>query len=183
MEVINIAGALAKSRRLRATPDGRVRCWPRHWATLTFSMSGASCASTLSTTNRARFARWSWFPASWRRCVLSLRTRRIMSCTVYTIEYRPRMNALAAARCACSWPCRRSASCQRINRAAPAGEHQHLLGVELTARDLEDFSTECPSVTKNTRLPDWKHSDRMTLAAAAAIPSRAIRDVDDAATR
>ena len=37
------------SRRLRATPDGRVRCWPRHWATLMFSMSGASCASTLST--------------------------------------------------------------------------------------------------------------------------------------
>ena len=32
----------------QATPDGRVRCWPRHWATLTFSMSGASCASTLS---------------------------------------------------------------------------------------------------------------------------------------
>ena len=34
------------SRRLRATPDERVRCWPRHWATLMFSMSGASCAST-----------------------------------------------------------------------------------------------------------------------------------------
>ena len=30
-------------------PGGRVRCWPRPWATLTFSMSGASCASTIST--------------------------------------------------------------------------------------------------------------------------------------
>src|SRR4029079_16829688 len=28
---------------------GRVLCWPRHWATLMFSMSGASCASTVST--------------------------------------------------------------------------------------------------------------------------------------
>ena len=38
---------------LKAPPPGyaggRVRCWPRHWATLMFSMSGASCASTTST--------------------------------------------------------------------------------------------------------------------------------------
>src|SRR5437588_11530954 len=30
------------SRRLRATPAGRVRCWPRHWKTLMFSTFGAS---------------------------------------------------------------------------------------------------------------------------------------------
>src|SRR6187401_3043174 len=38
-----------RSRRRRAMPGGRVLCWPRHWATLMFSMSGASCASTVST--------------------------------------------------------------------------------------------------------------------------------------
>ena len=52
--------------------------------------------------------------------------------------------------------------CARINSAAPAGQHQHLLGVELAARDLEDFSTVNPSVMKTTSLPDWKYSDRMT---------------------
>jgi len=30
-------------------PGGRVRCWPRPWATLMFSMSGASCARTILT--------------------------------------------------------------------------------------------------------------------------------------
>jgi hypothetical protein len=38
-----------RSHRLRVMPGGRVRCWPRPWPTLMFSMSGASCASTILT--------------------------------------------------------------------------------------------------------------------------------------
>jgi len=34
------------SRRLKGMPVGQGRCWPLPFATLTFNMSGASCAST-----------------------------------------------------------------------------------------------------------------------------------------
>src|SRR5439155_16051381 len=37
------------SRRLRAMPAGRVRCWPRLSGMSMFNMCGASCASTTST--------------------------------------------------------------------------------------------------------------------------------------
>ena len=51
--------------------------------------------------------------------------------------------------------------CARINSEATAGEHRHLLGVELTARGLENFSISDPSLLETARLPDWKKSDRM----------------------
>jgi hypothetical protein len=41
----------------------------------------------------------------------------------------------------------------RINGSAPDGEHRRLLGVELTARDLERFTTANPSITQQLRLP------------------------------
>jgi hypothetical protein len=50
------------------------------------------------------------------------------------------------------------AECSRINGAAPPGENRRLLGVELTARDLNCFDRESPSIAKELRLPDWKRS-------------------------
>jgi hypothetical protein len=52
--------------------------------------------------------------------------------------------------------------CSRINSQAAGGEHRRLLGVELTARGLENFSISDPSVLETVRLPDWKKSDRMS---------------------
>ena len=49
----------------------------------------------------------------------------------------------------------------RINGSAPPGEHRRLLGVELTARGLESFSTADPPIAKAVQLPDWAHSARM----------------------
>ena len=48
-------------------PGGRVRYWPRHWATLMFSMSGASCASTISTLPPASRGARATTPRSWRK--------------------------------------------------------------------------------------------------------------------
>ena len=48
----------------------------------------------------------------------------------------------------------------RINRSGPPGEHRRLLGVELTARGLESFSTTDPPIAKGVQLPDWAHSAR-----------------------
>jgi transposase len=68
------------SRLLRVMPGGWVRCWPRPWATLMFSMSGASCASTnsiLPPANpgaRATTASFSW--PSRRRGVALCRSAR-----------------------------------------------------------------------------------------------------------
>ena len=49
----------------------------------------------------------------------------------------------------------------RINRSGPPGEHRRLLGVELTARGLESFSTTDPPIAKGVQLPDWAQSARM----------------------
>jgi hypothetical protein len=49
----------------------------------------------------------------------------------------------------------------RVNGSAPPGEHRRLLGVELTARGLESFSTADPPIAKGVQLPDWAHSARM----------------------
>jgi hypothetical protein len=51
--------------------------------------------------------------------------------------------------------------CLRINSAASTGERRRLLGVELTARGLEQFTIATPSVAKDLRLPDWLHGDRL----------------------
>ena len=46
----------------------------------------------------------------------------------------------------------------RINGSAPTGEHRRLLGVELTARDLECFTTANPSIALAVQLPDFERS-------------------------
>jgi hypothetical protein len=51
--------------------------------------------------------------------------------------------------------------CSRVNSEAPASDRRRLLGVELTARELESFSTTNPSLARVVHLPDWAHSDRM----------------------
>ncbi|HUN94801.1 MAG TPA: hypothetical protein VMU69_01000 [Bradyrhizobium sp.] len=78
----------------------------------------------------------------------------------------------------------------RINDAAPAGEQRRLRGVELTARNLEEFNRYRPSVAKNVQLPQLEHSYKMawpppppSLAAAYAAlmipsPSRTNRSED-----
>ncbi|HUN97793.1 MAG TPA: hypothetical protein VMU69_16370 [Bradyrhizobium sp.] len=78
----------------------------------------------------------------------------------------------------------------RINDAAPAGEQRRLRGVELTARDLEEFNRYRPSVAKTVQLPQLEHSYKMawpppppSLAAAYAAlmlpnPSRTSRSED-----
>jgi hypothetical protein len=43
----------------------------------------------------------------------------------------------------------------------PTGEHRRLLGVELTARQLESFSSCEPSIIEAAKLPDWTHSGRL----------------------
>jgi hypothetical protein len=51
----------------------------------------------------------------------------------------------------------------RVNGSAPPNEHRRLLGVELTARGLESFSTADPPIAKAVQLPDWAHRARMVL--------------------
>jgi hypothetical protein len=46
------------------------------------------------------------------------------------------------------------------NSIRPAGEPRHLRSVELTARDLADFSYAAPSILKLAVLPDFEHSDQ-----------------------
>lgn len=48
-----------------------------------------------------------------------------------------------------------------LHRQAPSGEYRRLLGVELTARGLQSFSCEQPSIAANLKLPDWTRSDRL----------------------
>jgi hypothetical protein len=49
----------------------------------------------------------------------------------------------------------------RLHQARPGGAGLHLLGAELTARGLEGFSREEPSITKELQLPDWANSAKM----------------------
>jgi hypothetical protein len=55
--------------------------------------------------------------------------------------------------------CNREVS--RINADAPPGEHRRLLEVELTARGLERFTRDEPSIFDELKLPDWAESARM----------------------
>jgi hypothetical protein len=84
--------------------------------------------------------------------------------------------------------------CARINSEAAAGEHRYLLGVELTARGLQNFSISNPSIMETVRLPNWEHSDHMdwpppkiplgALVAAAMAPPHDLRfSADWAAAR
>lgn len=50
---------------------------------------------------------------------------------------------------------------RHVNGTARAGEHRRLLGVELTARNLESFSRSNPSIIDAVRLPTFEQSDRM----------------------
>ena len=47
-----------------------------------------------------------------------------------------------------------------INGMAPPGSAERLRSVELLARNLAGFSTAAPSITANTVLPSWDHSDQ-----------------------
>ncbi len=53
------------------------------------------------------------------------------------------------------------AKVSRINGSAPAGVKLRLREVELVARNLERFTRDTPSITKELRLPDWKKSDKL----------------------
>jgi hypothetical protein len=48
----------------------------------------------------------------------------------------------------------------RINGSAPDGEHRRLQPVELTARGLERFTRDNPSLTTTAELRDWGNSGR-----------------------
>jgi hypothetical protein len=49
-----------------------------------------------------------------------------------------------------------------------AGEPRRCRKVELAARDLADFNSASPSITKNVILPSWDHSDRTAAREGAA---------------
>ena len=49
----------------------------------------------------------------------------------------------------------------RINGSAPAGVKLRLREVELVARNLEGFTRDMPSITKELRLPDWEQPNRL----------------------
>lgn len=49
----------------------------------------------------------------------------------------------------------------RVNRTAPAGEPKRLKSVELTARQLDTFSTDSPSLARELRIPEWIVSCRL----------------------
>jgi hypothetical protein len=50
---------------------------------------------------------------------------------------------------------------QAVNAAAPAGEHRRLLGVELVARGLANFTISNPSLVKNVQLPEFENAGHM----------------------
>ena len=81
------------SRRLRATPDERVRCWPRHWATLMFSMSGflREHISTLPPASRGARATTlrSWRkPPMWSGFMSIRPSRRLFSVSTKSLRSR-----------------------------------------------------------------------------------------------
>jgi hypothetical protein len=59
----------------------------------------------------------------------------------------------------------RAAECDRnvarINGSAPRGEHRRLREVELMARNLERFTRDEPSITKELKLPDWDQPTKL----------------------
>jgi hypothetical protein len=46
-----------------------------------------------------------------------------------------------------------------VNQSAPPGR-RHLKSVELTARQLQNFSISQPSITRDLKLPNWSHSEK-----------------------
>lgn len=49
----------------------------------------------------------------------------------------------------------------QVNGSAPNGEQRRLRGVELTARNLEEFDPYHPSVARSVQLPELEHSYKM----------------------
>ena len=49
----------------------------------------------------------------------------------------------------------------RINAAAPAGQHRRLRHVELVARGLDRHDRDHPALSGNLKLPDWQRSETM----------------------
>jgi hypothetical protein len=68
---------------------------------------------------------------------------------------------------------------QRVNAAAPPGGYPHLLGAELAARGLDNFSAASPSITKELKLPQqmlWPPpTTPFAILAARAMPVPAFR--------
>jgi hypothetical protein len=56
----------------------------------------------------------------------------------------------------------------RINGTAPAGVTLRLREVELVARNLDGFTRDEPSITKELRLPDWDQSNKLAWPRAQA---------------
>jgi len=48
-----------------------------------------------------------------------------------------------------------------LHGSRPSGAKGTLLGAELVARDLDEFSRDTPSLTRELRLPDWQESNRL----------------------
>jgi hypothetical protein len=74
--------------------------------------------------------------------------------------------------------------CMRVNSLAPANEPRRLVGVELTARNLTEYSGSQPSIGQTIRLPDYQHSAELAwpptqepFAASFAATMRVARDV------
>jgi hypothetical protein len=51
--------------------------------------------------------------------------------------------------------------CGRVNSSAPNGEHRRLNLVELTARDLNEFTRSQPSIANTVQLPEWQQSSTL----------------------
>lgn len=51
--------------------------------------------------------------------------------------------------------------CSRVNGSAPANQNRYLFGVELSARNLEGFTMNNPSIAQQLQLPDVEDSGRM----------------------
>ena len=86
------------NRRLRSMPGGRVRCWPRLWATLMFSMSGASCASTISTSPPASRGARATIPRSAKAAdVVGLYVDPPAKAIVLCVDEKPSIQALERA--------------------------------------------------------------------------------------
>lgn len=49
----------------------------------------------------------------------------------------------------------------QVNASAPAGELRRLYGVELSARNLNNFTADQPPIGRELKLPDWQHSGQL----------------------
>lgn len=53
------------------------------------------------------------------------------------------------------------AALSALHGSRPSGAKGYLLGAELIARGLDDFSRDQPSITRELRLPDWAESNKL----------------------